>query len=274
MNNINLIGHGFIPPVILSDEYIFGANQLPDTIIQDNGNWMPYLPEGERQARLFFDTYGCTIYNTLAPIEVLERKLFNEQSEYAERPVYIGTGTRPPGSNPHVIAEWIRKNGLVPEAMLPFTDVLKSLDEYASPNPLSTDILWAMKDWLYKKEFGHEWVFDGGIPKEKQEKLKEELRRSPVAVSVIAWKERNGIYYKEDGDIDSHWTMLANYEDNHPIIQDSYAPFIKKLEKNYNFGFAKRYWIDKKETDFNTLQQRTGLFEFLKRYFGDIMKCI
>lgn len=258
-----LIGHGFIAPIITSDQYIFGGAQISEEIIQDNGNWMPFLPKGEHQARLYFDTYGCTIYNTLAPIEIIERKLFGEESEYAERPVYIGTNTAPPGNNPHVIAEWIRKNGLVPEVLLPFTDELKNLQEYMSPKPLTTDIVWAGKDWIYKKDFGHDWVFVGGTPQEKEERLQEALRRSPISVSVTAWKERNGIYYKEDSDIDNHWTVLVAYEDDYPIIQDSYEPFIKKLEKNYSFGFAKRYTITKKN-----LYKKVGFLELLKNYFN------
>ncbi|MFK5282412.1 hypothetical protein ACI3PL_22910, partial [Lacticaseibacillus paracasei] len=73
MNN-KLVGHGFIPPTITADQHIFGV-QRTDPVIQDNGDFRYFLPEKEKQARAHFDTYGCTIYNTINPIEILERKL-------------------------------------------------------------------------------------------------------------------------------------------------------------------------------------------------------
>lgn len=249
MNNEKnkLIGHGFIAPIITPDQHVFGVQQTP-VIVQDNGDWRDCdsLPPFEQQARSFFDTYGCSIYNTLTPIEILERKLFKEQSEYAERAVYIGTNTRPPGNNPHVISEWIRGNGLIPEQMLPFTDSLQGLSDYASPNPLTQDYIDKGKQWLAQKTYAHDWVFSGGDVKDKTIAMKEALRSSPLGVSVVAWQESNGLYYKEEGQQDNHWTCCIAYEGDSPIILDSYPPFIKKLQPNYDFGFAKRYSIEKK----------------------------
>ena len=258
-------GHGFIAPEITPDNHIFGVQRMEDPI-QDNGDWRAYLPPDERQARLHFDTYGCTIYNTINPIEILDRKLFNEQSEYSERDVYIGTGTRPPGNNPHVIGEWIRKNGLNPESALPFTDLLQNLDEYASPNPRTQNLIDGGKQWLTRKDFLHDWVFTGGIPQEKNDRLKEAVRRSPLGVSVCAWKELNGVYVKDTGEPDNHWTCLVAYENDHPIIFDSYPPFVKKLDKNYDFGFAKRYTITQK-----LLPSKKWCFS-IGDYFKEIIK--
>lgn len=265
--NVKLVGHGFVPSAITEDQYILGAsNALPFEVIQDNGNWTPYLPEGERQARLYFDTYGCTIYNTTAPIETLERKLFGEDSEYSERFVYIGTGTRPPGNNPHVICEWIRKNGLIPESLLPFTDRLQSLDEYASPNPLTMQYTDEGKKWLSQKSFQHEWVAtDKHDPKETQARLKEALRTSPISVSVVAWQEHNGIYVKEQGQPDNHWAFLTVFDGNYPIILDSYPPYIKRLMPFYDFTYAKRYRVTKLNP-----QPKRSWFSFIGVYFPNL----
>ena len=243
--NVNLVGHGFVPVPITLDQHIFGVQRIGDPI-QHNGDWRQYLPTEERQARLFFDTFGCTIYNTVKPIQILERKLFGEQSDYSERFVYIGTETMPPGNNPHIIAEWIRKNGLIPEARLPFTDELQSLDQYASPKPLLSNHIEEGRRWIAQKDFLHDWVFSGGTPKEKNDALKEAIRRAPLAVSVVGWKEYNGIYVKDEGEPDNHWSCLVAFEGDSPIIFDSYAPFIKKLAPLYDFGFAKRYTVFKK----------------------------
>ena len=260
MNNIKR--HGFIVPIITPDQHIFGVQQTPK-IIQDNGDWRDYLPSEERQARSNFDTYGCTIYNTINPIEILDRKLFGEKSEYAERFVYIGTGTRPPGNNPHVIGEWIRKNGLIPEAMLPFNNLIQGLSDYASPNPLIADFIEEGGGWLQRKTFNHDWI----IGKDKTDMLKEALRSSPLGVSVSPLEERGGVYYRTQ-EQDVHWTCLIAYEGNVPVIFDSYAPFIKRLEPNFNFGFAKRYSITK-----NVVVQKKNIWlQLLAKYFEEIIK--
>lgn len=255
----NFIGHGFVAPQkILEEEYIFGAQKLPDTILNDKGDWRKYLPLGEHQhsRSSYFDTYGCTIYNTLQIIEILKRFLSNSRIDYSERFVYIGTETRPPGNNPHIIAEWIRHNGLVREIVLPFNEDILTLSQYSSPHPLTDNYLKEAKKWLANKDFKHEWVFKEGDKKYKADILKEALRRSPIGVSVVGWQERNGIYYKEEGQQDNHWTDLVAYEGDNPIIYDSYEPFLKKLESHYNFGFAKRYFLGKKS--------------FLRNYFNCI----
>ena len=261
---MNLIGHGFIAPTdILPEEYIFGAaNALPLEVIQPDGDWRKYLPPEEKQARAFYDTYACTVYGTLTPIEILERKLFGEQSEYAERFVYIGTKTRPPGNNPHKIAEWIRKNGLIPEDRLPFTDLQQNLSEYASPNPLTADYTKEGKKWLTQKSFSHEWVAtDKHDPKETQERLKVAVHMSPIAVSADAWQEQNGLYVKEQGQRDNHWTVLVAYEGDNPIIFDSYEPYFKRLMPFYDFTYAKRYKIE------NRPQRSWSLMNYLKELF-------
>lgn len=266
-----LIGHGFIAPKeILSEEHIFGSVSLFDEILVDDGNWKEYLPLGELQKRKGFDTYGCTIYNTLQPIEIVMKKKFGLSQDFSERFVYIGTNTVPPGNNPHIVAEWIRKNGLIQENLLPFNDNIDNLEKYNYPNPLSPGLIQNGKDWVSKYDFGHQWIFQNDLSaKEKNEILKEALRRSPIAVSVKGWQQQNEIYVKEEGDNDNHWTNLIYYDDeSYPIILDSYEPFIKKLDKNYDFGYAKKYHVLKKYIISNK-EILYKISSYLKNYFKE-----
>ncbi len=261
----NLIGHGFVAPEMIEEkEYVFGASlSLPSEIIIDNGDWCSFLPKEERQSRREFDTYGCTIYNTLQAIEILENKLFGRKEDYSERFIYIKSGTRPPGNNPHIIGEHIRKIGLVPEVMLAFSEEIDSLEKYADSNSIKLFMEKVAEEWLKDNLFGHEWVFNGfeqRDAKTKNELLREELRRSPIGVSVVGWRENNGIYYKLEGEQDNHWTDLVAYENGYPIIYDSYEPFLKKLDKNYDFGFAKRYRVSK-------TFRKQSFFGGIKKYF-------
>lgn len=240
-----IIGHGFIPDIITPEHYIFGSSQLVGTVIQDDGDWRPYLLAGEWQ-RKKIETAGCTIYNTLHAIETLESKKLNEKINHSERFIYVKSGTVPPGNSPHVIAEWIRSVGLISEELLPFTDGIQSLDDYKNPLFVTPYMESIGKNWLSNYSFRHDWVFtDEHDVKQKHEQMKEALRYSPLGVSVCAWKESNGLYYKDQEDTDNHWTVCVGFDGDNPIIFDSYEPFIKRLDSNYDFSFAKRYVLDK-----------------------------
>ena len=100
------------------------------------------------------------------------------------------------------------------------------------------------KQWLTEYTFMHEWVFKGGS--DKQERMMEALKYSPLGVSVVGWRQKDGLYVKYPGERDQHWTDVVGYEkDKHWIIYDSYPPFIKHLAWDYDFGFAKRYHVER-----------------------------
>jgi len=268
IKNQGLVGHGFQPWTIEPDQYLLGASALPRDVLQDNGNWQKFLPMQELQQRKI-ETYGCTIYNSYAAIETLERRRFAENSEYADRFTYIKTGTKPPGNNPHVIGEAIRKQGAIPEAMLAFTDAIETWDEYADPSFITSEIEAMAAQWLIEKSFGHENVFTPAMDvREKHERLRDALRYSPVALSVVAWKEHNGIYVKDQGEPDNHWTMCFA-RNSVSMIFDTYPPFVKQLDPNYDFGFAKRYHIAKIPKVVLPPQKRwyAGFEEFFREYY-------
>ena len=74
------------------------------------------------------------------------------------------------------------------------------------------------------------------------------LRFSPIGVSVFAWvKDTDGLYYKPKGQRDNHFVTLYGYkEGEYWKIFDHYDDTIKRLKWDYDFGFAKRYYIKKR----------------------------
>ena len=142
----------------------------------------------------------------------------------------------------------MRKNGIPPESMLPFNESITTWEEYADVNAITPQIDEAAKQFLQEWKINHDWVFKSEhILKEKQERIMEALRYSPVGVSVFGWRENDsGFYWKYPNDNDQHWTSCVGYEKGqYWIIADSYEPYIKKLVWDYNFGFAKRYFIER-----------------------------
>ena len=239
--------HGFIAPESIEpEEYILGGTEVSEEPIMPGGQWNDFLVVKEIQLQYGIETFNCTGYGTTSAIEMLMNKVFGFEPNFSDR--YTGTmaGTFPPGNTPHKVIENIRKvAGLIDEELMPFDKELKSVEEYYD-NGLA-DKHWSKGlGWLKKYTIKHKWVFRGGT--NNQERLKRALTISPLGVSVLAWQERNGLYYKEEGQQDTHWTVLYGYvEGKYWKIFDSYDNTHKKLEWNYPFGYAKLYVIKKND---------------------------
>ena len=242
---ITILGNGYIEPEIQEEDYVLGDGNLVGEVLQPNGQWDAFLPDPELQKKRDIETSNCTGFNTLEPIEILLKRKYGGVHNYSERFVGIAAGTYPPGNDPHKVAEAIRKQGLVNESVLSFSDDIVDVDMYYSPKPLTQSLVQRGKEWLFWYDFKHDYVFQKGIPiAEKRKYMMEALKYSPLAASVFAWAENDGIYVKVGRD--NHWTTIYGYKrGEYWKVFDSYEPHLKKLEWNYDFGIAKRYSIIK-----------------------------
>ena len=202
-------------------DFLFGTGKLEDTIINESGNYDKFLPVFEPQSRLF-DTMACWVFGTLNCLETMHICKYGEEKNWSDREVSIGGGGTQNGGMPREAIEFARTKGLIPEEMLPFSDSIRSWWQYHSPDPLPKKYLDEGLKWLQDYSVGYEYVKTnyGWVQKFKQlfgfnnqEILKQALKRSPLGVSVYAWKFRNGIAYKNTWDRDNHWIMLYGYED-------------------------------------------------------------
>lgn len=245
----NVIKHGFIPDKIEPDQYMFGSKQLSGISLIRDGDWTEWLPKAELQSRPGLETQNCTVYGTLNAIETLLDFRNGEKKNFSDRYVGIVAETTPFGNSPHKVAETIRKvSGVINEDLLPFSSEIESWEDYYSPKPMPTSYKRKGELWLKDWDFGHDWVFrPWDSLKKKQEKMMEALKCSPLGVSVLAWKERNGLFYKNPDEDDTHWCMLYKYELGKKwFVYDHYEKVRKELEWDYNFGFAKRYSLMRK----------------------------
>ncbi|MDI6820924.1 MAG: hypothetical protein QMD65_01970 [Patescibacteria group bacterium] len=253
--------YGFIPDKIEPEHYIFGSSSIPQIILEENSQWDKYLPLYEPQFENF-ETWGCTVWGTLNAIEILHKRLFNIEPNYSERFLYILAGVREPGSTPHLIAETIRKNGLINQEELPITE---TYEEFIKPDPMSKLYLSKGEDWLSQYEIKHEWVSDKSF-----EGLKEALKYSPFGIAVYAWAVNSeGLFYRPMGAKDSHWCVLFGYVDGlYWKVFDSYDQSIKYLTWNFGFNYVKRYYLRKKEV-WETQKKNwfQKFVEWLKRLF-------
>jgi len=241
--------HGFIEPDITPEDYVLGGTgNLGLEILQPDGQWDEFLPPDELQKLRGIETMSCVSFGTLNCIETLLKRKYEEDHNYSERYTAILADTSRNGTTPTKGAEAIRKKGVIPDDLLPFREV-SSWRDYHSPNPMFSGYLESGSKWLEKYDFKHEWVFTGGTLLEKQNKLKQALESSPLGISVYAWVQNGEFYTKPEGVRDTHWTMMYGYVDGaYWKIYDSYDDTHKKLVWDFNFGYAKRYTIEKKES--------------------------
>lgn len=230
---------GFIAPVITDDNYILGSDlSLGRDILQADGNWEKFLPSTERQ-RINIETYNCTSFATLNCFEILFRKIYGQQPEFSDRFLGIMAGTKPPGNDPHTAAEALRKNGAIPEEMLPYSG--DSWQEYYSFKGASEITCRAKgQELLSKYVLGHEYVFKGKLDKDK---MREALKYSPLGISAYAWETDAKGQYISKGQ-NTHWTVCYKIDDKGQVyVFDSYEPYYKVLSPDHEIEFCKRYSI-------------------------------
>lgn len=238
--------YGLILSPVEPDQYILGA--VDAQILQPSGDWTEYLPAIEYQSRSGVETLGCTVYGTLNCLEALMARLFwspqdKEPFNYSERYLGVLANLTRQGGDPHVVAETIRKQGLIPDAMLPFDESIHTWEEFHSPNPMTPLYTNIGQNWLKTYDFYHEWV------PTNPESLMKALKTSPLGVAVYAWQqdETTGYYVCPSWSAPSHWTVLYGYEKGkYWKIYDTYDDTHKKLAWDFAFGRAKVYHIYKK----------------------------
>lgn len=233
--------YGFIEPKLDSTQYVMGsATSLPKDVLQADGQWDAYLPSEERQHQGSIDTYGCTSFGTLNCVEILLNKIYGKYENKSDRFLGIVAGTRPPGNDPHTVAEAARKNGFIAEITLPWKPEIKSIDEYYSYAFGDKAVCIAEgKKFFDEYNFGHEWVFQNVSKEARIYLMKQALKYSPLGVSVYAWSEQNGVYV--DFGPNNHWTVIYGWTDKGWKCFDSYKPYKKIISFDHNIQFCKRY---------------------------------
>lgn len=239
--------YGLIQDIIRDvHEYVLGQSQVPYVPFNEKGDWEAFLPKYENQTtRLGEETSGCTVHGSQNQIETLASFLFKEQANYSERFTYNLVPIDPGrGADPQKTHETIRKYGLVDERDLPMTD---TIEEYTDKSDITGSLLAKGQHWLTQYNYRHEWVWSPTKrPDNYIELLKDALRTSPLAVSVTAWREENGVYVSDNGG-NNHYCLLYKFDDQgYPWVFDTYDHSRKKLAKDHNIRRAKRIWLQKR----------------------------
>lgn len=245
----------FIYPDLTEEDFRFGSGQLTGTPLRADGDWREYLPPEEDQNVRGIESSACFVEASQHAIATIEEEEYGEvDNNYAARFNALLAGGTPTGGSPIAAADSMRHDGLVRDSVMPFGPDVRSWGEFHSWKGVNEKSVRSLgKEYLETKELGYDVVVERHYDvKMKYQKLRDALKYSPCPVSVVAWYERDGIYYKPAGLRDTHLVELVYIDDNNQAyVRDTYAPYLKQLEPFFDFDFGMRWSVEQKESAVN-----------------------
>lgn len=260
----NLKNYGFKEPKITETHYVEGDGRLLGaSILNPSGDFEEWLPIYEPQAEKF-ETFGCTIWGLQNQTECLHKFLYGDEPNYDERYNYNLAKIVPPGADPQDSYESGRKFGFT-QGLLPMTD---TLEEFKTPRPMTDRFKEEGKKWKNLYSFDHDWVLTG---EPEPEKLRTELKKCPLGVSVTAWIEKDGVYV-DNGEPNTHWVVLYKMDSEFYYIFDSYDHSKKKLPiKEHKINYAKRIVLFKRSPEEQLKNAQLSFISILLSYVRKLL---
>ena len=228
------------------EDYIFGGGMVPMETLQPDGDWSGFLPVKEYQNLNGIEPYACVTFTILNCIEILIRQQYGIEKNYSDRFLAAISGTKEGGNSPSTVCEFLRKIGVVPQEIWPFDESIKTFEKFYEPIP--------PKLYELAQEFNREWDFKHEFVPLNHDAISAALKCSPLLISVSAWFERDGKYYRPEGMTDNHaTTMMYERQGEFMRVFDSYAdrqddPAIKDIEWGAIPMQVKRFFVKRKNT--------------------------
>ena len=253
---------GYKPDVYDERDNVYGAGTTPDPIINQSGNWKPFLVPDEFQNKNGFDPFACVTFTILNAIEKLAKCQYNEDWNLSERFTYIVSESIPTeGNSPREVAKAIRKFGVLAEKDLSYDELIDTLEKFNSPKPMDKKLLKEALKFLDDYIFRFDFLPLKGIQDVRgdNEVFRDALKRSPIGIAVYAWAERNGKYFRPAPSPETHFTLLVNIDGEEKEVFDSYAPGLKRLDKDFYVATAMRFYLRKKTEEEKRAELKSSL---------------
>ena len=272
-----LVNHGFNEEdvVIEQEAYILGStSKLPNIVYREDSQWpeVAYEPQASK-----YETSGCTVWGSETQIEMFTKAVYGVEPNYDERFTYLNANVTLRGANPQDVYESIRHDGLIDNEPLPET-----YDEFSDRAYLTPQRIKSGQEWKDKKfELYHHW-----LDNTSKETIVEELKYSPIGLSVTAWYQDEEGLYESRGQMNTHWCVCFGYLKEwkgkpgiYLKIFDSYDHSVKILHPDHRIAFAKRIFLRKREDGDNEIIQGTfyslwvnGLLSFFADFIQSFKK--
>lgn len=239
-------------------DFFFGTEaSLRGVDVLPSGDWTPYLPSGEDQFGIGWDSMSCASFSYTSTVETYLNFLIKEKRitafnnkwladngyigpdgkvNFSDRFLAIMSGTTISGNSLNKVAETARTVGLIPQSMLLFGG--NSWGEFMNPEAITPDMIKKGKEFLQRFKLSYEWFMwnnDRFLDANEQKLLADSLRQLPVQV---------GIPFPA-----SHAIELISCKDDLVRLFDTYQPYIKdkKIDNTDNgayIHFAMRHLVE------------------------------
>lgn len=250
-------------------DYILGGGKVPFEVLQTNGDWSAYLPLKEFQNLNKIEPYACVPFTILNCLETLIKRKYGVEENYSDRFLAAIVDTRNGGTTYQKACDALRAFGVPPEEVWPFSPDIDTTDEFfAPPNEAVKQIA---KEINEKYDFRYERV------PSTHEAITRSLTSSPLLFSVYAWVEKDGLYYRPEGQTDIHaTTQFYEREGQFRRMFDSYdSPHLKDYRWADLPMVCVRFWVEKKNPKVEQLKKTLleTIMETLKR-IGELLGLI
>ncbi len=233
--------HGLLLDKRVPEDYVFGgAVRLGGDKLVPGGQWDAFLPQDERQ-NLAMEPEACTSFGTLNAIETLLKQEFGEDQNYSDRFLAKVSITTPQGNSPKIVADALRKQGVVHEQDWPYTVDINTWQAFYASIPQAIQTL--ALTFLAEFDFGYEFV---NVDYQSQQAMMDALEYSPLCADVYAWEANYEGLYIRGGNLSNHWICIYGYERNrYWKCFDSYTQTHKELVWDFGFSQVMKYTLHK-----------------------------
>jgi len=267
-NNMQNQNHGVILDELIPEDLIFGANdRVKHNINLTDRNWLPFLSKGEVQNAVYYDTMCCVSFSALNVVEavinyLLRNNLLTEgnvawlkvngylneagEMDCSDRFTGAMSGTTDNGNTGRRVWTSVRHDGVVPESKwkwnksrdIPMNE--RSGDWYRDKANVPQELIDLGKEFVKRFDVFYEVV------KTEEDKLKNALTKSPVAVYIAtSCPLDNGIHQSCGNTVNHAVTLIDDTEPrNYYPLFDQYIKqpnavgqeqFIRKVSKDFSF---------------------------------------
>jgi len=230
------------PPVT---QWVFGgvSGITGREVRMPSRNWDEFLTIFESQVFPTFDSFACVTYSALNNLEILWKQKYGFEKNWSDRFTAKMSGTTSVGNTFYNVADSIRNDGLVEQALYENETPTRSI--FYQPVPESV------------KEVGERFVEENTVSYEfvpyYPDAIWDALQYGPLQVAGYAWSGRDsqGYYVKTDRKANHGFTVYGGeygktfkvFDHYHVSSGDSGK---KVLNWNYRFWAAILYDIEKR----------------------------
>lgn len=229
---------GFIYTPVPPKTWVFGGTSgvLDKKVLQDDGQWLDFLPAFESQHNKYIDAMNCVSMSANNAVETIARRLgvtMNRSDRFTAKM----SGTTHSGNTFYKVWDSIALNdGSVPEERWPFPESIKTWEDFYStiPQEIIDEGRASLDDQKVRYEF---------VPYTASS-LMDALRYAPVQVAIFAYPAQNsdGVYIRSlcTG---NHAVLLVGYVRNqYWLIFDSYIDGANEHGKVKKLAWNSIFW--------------------------------